>query len=291
MVGPPTPPMPGPPPGQVAAGVQPRDTGGAMYPGEYASLESRQAPQGTLWSPGAQQQTGPKQEIPPWMMPQISGWGGASYQHAHPEYKEAYTYLSGVDWGPSYTGELLMGRMSHRRGSDWTTVHATGVHGEYKYKPVPGDEVDELLAEYLEIHPNPVKFVRVAPNVYIWGKHRIVLKKTEAKKGNAKLKLSTNGGLFWESLSKFMANNMSNEVQLMLCAHPPNCGIAYEPWLADQRWPRAFGAPPHRPTIPFGQAGWLNSLTCPIIRTEPVSGHWALMPMLEPCADPRRPWM
>jgi len=277
--GSPTPPMPHPP-GQHG--------GGTFVPGEYASLESREAPKGTLWSPGAAQQTGPKQEIPPWMMPQVSGWGGASYQFAHPEYREQLP--QGVEWGPSYRGELMAGRMSHRRGAEWTTVRATGVHGNYTYKPVPGDEVDELLAEYLEVHPNPVKFVRVAPCTYIWGKYKLVLKKTEAKKGNAKLKLSTNGGLYWESLSKFMEKNMSDEVQLMLCAHPPNCGIAYEPWLTTQRWPAAWHEPPVKPTIPYGHEGWLNSLTCPIIETAPVSGHWSLMPVLEPCADPRRPW-
>lgn len=87
--GAPTPPMPGPPPpGQHG--------GGAFYPGEYASLESREAPKGTLWSPGATQQTGPKQEIPPWMMPQVSGWGGASYQHAHEAYIQELP--QGVEW-------------------------------------------------------------------------------------------------------------------------------------------------------------------------------------------------
>lgn len=124
----------------------------------------------------------------------------------------------------------------------------------------------------------------------MWGRHKIVLKLSEAKKGNQKLKLSTNGGLFWESLSKFMERNMTSEMHLMLCAHPPNCGIAYEPWMTEQRWPAAWHAPPHRPTIPYGEEGWLGSLTCPIIRTAPVSGHWALMPMLEPAKDPRRPW-
>lgn len=289
--GPPTPPMPGPPPsvGFAAGGPVMGPSNGSFIPGQYASMESRAPPQGTAWSPGQQQQsTGPQQEIPPWMMPQISGWGGASYQFAHEEWKDELP--KGVDWGPTYGGELMGGRMAHKRGAEWATCRATGVHGTYKYKAVPGDEVDELVEEYLEVHPNPVKLVRTGPGRYIWGRHRLAVKLAEAKKGNKKLKLSTNGGMCWESFSKFFDSKTLDEMHLMLCAHPPNCGIAYEPWMTTQRWPAALGAPPHKPTIPFGQQGWLASLTCPIIRTAPASGVYELMPMIEPAADPRRPW-
>merc|ERR1719191_2278706 len=107
------------------------------------------------------------------------------------------------------------GRLAHSRGAEFSSVHAAGVCGRYTYTHVPGDEIDELLSRYLEMHPSPVRFVRVAPNTYIWGRHRCLLTVQEAARGNKKLEISVDGGLTWRSLNKFMEDNMSDEAQLM----------------------------------------------------------------------------
>lgn len=173
----------------------------------------------------------------------------------------------------SHTEALPGGHYAHQRGQHWTTVHAAGVQHHHTYEPVEGDDIDRLLADYLQIHPCTVKFVRLAPRHYRWGSKLIRLDFAQSGWGETKLVVTEDEGLTSHNLHKWVERNVKDQALTMLAAHPQNYGILQ---------PNPFWKKPGmiNPPHPVSQ----------MITMAPVSGHWELVPTLRTNEDPRRPW-
>lgn len=136
-------------------------------------------------------------------------------------------------------GVLPGHRLAHNRGAHggWCSVKASGAVGNYTYTSThPDDMVDNLLAKYLASHPTALRFTRLSPGLYLWGSKRLEIKVAESNLGYAKLKVKEAGEVAWEGLFKYVSREAEDETLLMLCAHPPNSGIAYLPGA----WPPCF---------------------------------------------------